>query len=82
MLLLNVSASIGIIGVASPMIQEVFGGRLIDAPGVLFTAFDDGQKKAAAAVGAGFVGLLSLFNIGGRFFWASVSDRLGASGST
>ncbi|QXQ07606.1 OFA family MFS transporter [Sphingosinicellaceae bacterium] len=76
-LLLNVSASIGIIGVASPMLQEIFGGRLIDAPSVLFTAFDDDQKKAAAAVGAGFVGMISLFNIGGRFFWASLSDRLG-----
>ena len=76
-LLLNVSASIGIIGVASPMLQEIFGGRLIDAPGVLFAAFDDGQKKAAAAVGAGFVGAISLFNIGGRFFWASLSDRIG-----
>jgi MFS family permease len=76
-LLLNVSASIGIIGVASPMLQEIFGGRLIDAPHVLFTAFDDSQKKAAAAVGAGFVGAISLFNIGGRFFWASLSDRVG-----
>jgi MFS family permease len=76
-LLLNVSASIGIIGVASPMLQEIFGGRLIDAHGVLFTAFDDSQKKAAAAVGAGFVGAISLFNIGGRFFWASLSDRIG-----
>ena len=26
---------------------------------------------------AGFVGLLSLFNMGGRFLWASASDRLG-----
>jgi MFS family permease len=76
-LLLNVSASIGIIGVASPMLQEIFGGRLIDAPGVLFTAFDDSQRKAAAAVGAGFVGVISLFNIGGRFLWASLSDRVG-----
>ncbi len=76
-LLLNVSASIGIIGVASPMIQEIFGGRLVDAPSVAFLDFDDSQKKAAAAVAAGFVGLLSLFNIGGRFFWASISDRLG-----
>jgi MFS family permease len=76
-LLLNVSASIGIIGVASPMLQEIFGGRLIDAPHILFTAFDDSQKKAAAAVGAGFVGAISLFNIGGRFFWASLSDRVG-----
>jgi MFS family permease len=76
-LLLNVSASIGIIGVASPMIQEIFGGRLVGAPTVSFAHFDDTQKKAAAAVAAGFVGLLSLFNIGGRFFWASISDRLG-----
>jgi MFS family permease len=76
-LLLNVSASIGIIGVASPMLQEIFGGRLIDAPGVIFTAFSESQKVAAAAVGAGFVGAISLFNIGGRFFWAWFSDRLG-----
>lgn len=76
-LLLNVSASIGIIGVASPMLQEVFGGRLIDKPGMLFTAFSDADKAAAAAVGAGFVGLISLFNIGGRFFWATSSDKLG-----
>lgn len=76
-LLLNVSASIGIIGVASPMLQEIFGGRLISAPSVAFVSFDDGQRKAAAAVGAGFVGLISLFNIGGRFFWASLSDRIG-----
>ena len=26
---------------------------------------------------AGFVGLMSLFNMGGRFFWASVSDFIG-----
>ena len=76
-LLLNVSASIGIIGVASPMIQEIFGGLLVGAPAVAFLDFDDSQKKAAAAVAAGFVGLLSLFNIGGRFFWASISDQLG-----
>ncbi len=30
-----------------------------------------------AAIAAGFTGLLSLFNIGGRFFWASLSDKLG-----
>ena len=33
--------------------------------------------KRAAAVGAAFVGLFSLFNILGRFFWASLSDALG-----
>jgi len=76
-LLLNVSASIGIIGVASPMLQEIFGGRLVHAAGVPFVAFDEVQTKAAATVGAGFVGMISLFNIGGRFFWASLSDRVG-----
>ncbi len=77
MLCLNVSASIGIIGVAAPMIQELFGGALFGEPGVPFTALDATQRSAAAAVAAGFVGLISLFNIGGRFFWASLSDRLG-----
>ena len=34
-----------------------------------------------AAVAAGFTALLSLFNIGGRFFWASLSDKLGRKNS-
>ncbi len=76
-LLVNVTASIGLIGVASPMLQEIFGGRLIGAEGVSFLDFTPEQRTAAAAVGAGFVGLVSLFNIGGRFFWASFSDKLG-----
>ncbi len=76
-LLLNVSASIGIIGVASPMLQEVFAGRLIGQPTVAFAALDPAQKAAIAAIGAGFVGVISLFNIAGRFFWATSSDRLG-----
>ena len=76
-LFLNVSASIGIIGVASPMLQELFGGRLIGDASALFTNFDASQKKAAATIGAGFVGIISLFNIGGRFFWAALSDRIG-----
>ena len=58
-LCLNVSAGIGVIGVESPMIQEVFKGRV------------------SVSAAAGFVALLSLFNIGGRFFWASLSDLLG-----
>ena len=32
---------------------------------------------ASAAVARGFTGLISLFNIGGRFFWASLSARIG-----
>jgi MFS family permease len=78
-LCLNVSAGIGIIGLASPMIQEIFGGRLADQPGLTFAQVQssDALKTAAAAVGAGFVGMISLFNIGGRFFWASLSDIIG-----
>src|SRR4029077_6753123 len=76
-LCLNVSAGIGVIGAASPMLQETFGGRLFDDPSVGFAAFNDDQKAKAALVGAAFVGLFSLFNIFGRIFWASLSDKIG-----
>ena len=33
--------------------------------------------KVSAVAAAGFVGLLSLFNMAGRFFWASTSDYIG-----
>lgn len=56
-LCMNVSAGIGIIGQASPMIQDMF------------------QVSPAAA--AGYVGLLSLCNLCGRFLWSSVSDLTG-----
>lgn len=76
-LCLNVSAGIGVIGMASPMLQEIFAGNLIGAPGVAFAELDASQKAQIAAIAAGFTGLLSLFNIGGRFFWASMSDKIG-----
>jgi MFS family permease len=79
-LLLNVSAGIGVIGIASPMLQEIFGGSLISRPELTYAQVqaDPALKAAAAIVAAGgFVGLLSLFNIGGRFFWASLSDVIG-----
>jgi MFS family permease len=76
-LCLNVSAGIGVIGAASPMLQETFGGRLFGDPSVGFAQFNDDQKAKAALVGAAFVGLFSLFNIAGRFFWASLSDNIG-----
>jgi MFS family permease len=76
-LCLNVSAGIGVIGMASPMLQEIFGGGLIGHPEIGFTDLNDDQKKAIAALAAGFAGLISLFNIAGRFFWASLSDKLG-----
>ena len=76
-LCLNVSAGIGVIGMASPMIQEVFGGRLIDLPGVAFGQLSEAQKALLATVGAAFAALLSLFNIAGRIAWASLSDYIG-----
>jgi MFS family permease len=76
-LCLNVSAGIGVIGMASPMLQEIFGGRLIGLPALSFNDLSADQKTAVGAIAAGFAGLLSLFNIGGRFFWASLSDRIG-----
>jgi MFS family permease len=35
------------------------------------------RDRITASAAAGFVGLLSLFNMGGRFFWASLSDKIG-----
>lgn len=75
-LCLNVSAGIGILGMASPLLQEVFGGKLLGTDQA-FGQLDASQLAAIAAIAAGFTGLLSLFNIGGRFFWASFSDYIG-----
>jgi MFS family permease len=75
-LCLNVSAGIGVLGMASPLLQEIFGGRLIGSS-LEFDQLSAEQLKQVATVAAGFTGLLSLFNIAGRFFWASLSDYLG-----
>ncbi|MNZ41426.1 putative MFS-type transporter YhjX [compost metagenome] len=75
-LCLNVSAGIGILGMASPLLQEVFAGKLLGND-LAFGQLDASQLASIAAIAAGFTGLLSLFNIGGRFFWASFSDYLG-----
>jgi MFS family permease len=58
-LCVNVTAGIGILEQASPMIQEMFKPRI------------------TAAAAAGFVGLLSLANMLGRFGWSSFSDVIG-----
>ena len=75
-LCLNVSAGIGVIGMASPMLQEVFGGRLIGVPAAPRRLAED-QRAQVATIAAAFAGLLSLFNIAGRIFWASLSDCIG-----
>ncbi len=75
-LCMNVSAGIGIIGMSSPMLQEVFGGQLIGVEKI-YSELDKSQLVGIATIAAGFTALLSLFNIGGRFFWASLSDFFG-----
>ncbi|MFS2156533.1 OFA family MFS transporter [Pseudomonas sp. Pseusp122] len=75
-LCLNVSAGIGILGMASPLLQEVFAGQLL-GNSLTFSQLSAAQLGQIAAIAAGFTGLLSLFNIGGRFFWASFSDYIG-----
>src|SRR3954447_22244283 len=55
----NVTAGIGILEQASPMIQELFKGTV------------------GPVAAGGFVGLLSLFNMAGRFFWSTASDFVG-----
>lgn len=57
MLFINVTAGIGILAQASPMMQDLFG--------------------RSAAEAAAVVSIISLFNAGGRFLWASASDWLG-----
>jgi MFS family permease len=76
-LCLNVSAGIGVIGMASPMIQEVFGGELIDLPRMALRELSEAQKAQLATIGAAFAALLSVFNIAGRISWASLSDYIG-----
>ncbi|HQT80634.1 MAG: MFS transporter [Ferrovum sp. 37-45-19] len=75
-LCLNVTAGIGVISMASPMLQDVFGPHLLGLD-ISFDAVSPAQKAAIAASAAGLVGLISLFNSLGRLFWASMSDFLG-----
>jgi MFS family permease len=76
LLCLNVSAGIGVIGMSSPMLQEIFGGKLIGLD-LGFDELNSDQLVKIAAIAAGFTGLLSLFNIAGRFMWATFSDYIG-----
>jgi len=59
----NVTAGIGILEQAGPMIQDFFR--------------EGGTSTVAATAATGFVGLLSIFNMGGRFAWSATSDFLG-----
>jgi MFS family permease len=59
----NVTAGIGVIGVAKTMMTEIFGTTL---PLIVNSAF-----------AATYVLMISVFNMCGRFFWASISDYIG-----
>ncbi len=71
-----VSAGLGMLSMAVPMLQELFGGKLLGLD-VHVQSMTSDQRAQMALVAVGFTGLLSLFNIGGRLFWALVSDRIG-----
>ncbi|MFI0463919.1 OFA family MFS transporter [Saccharopolyspora sp. 5N102] len=58
----NVTAGIGILEKASPMIVGFFA---------------DSSTPVATGAAAGFVALLSLTNMAGRFVWSSTSDIIG-----
>ena len=76
-LCMNVSAGIGVLATASPMLQEIFGGSLIGEPTLGIKDLSAEQTAIVAGIAAGFVALLSLFNSFGRIIWASLSDYIG-----
>ena len=59
----NVTAGIGVLGVAKTMMTEIFGSTL--------------PHLVNAGFAATYVLMISVFNMAGRFFWASTSDYLG-----
>ncbi len=63
MLCFNVTAGIGVISVAKTMMTEIFGTTL--------------PKVVDLEFAATYVLMISLFNMVGRFFWASTSDYIG-----
>lgn len=58
----NVTAGIGILEKASPMIADFFASS---------------STPVSATAAAGFVAMLSLTNMAGRFVWSSASDAVG-----
>ncbi len=59
----NVTAGIGVLGVAKTMMTDIFGSAYPNVVTARFASF--------------YVLMISVFNMGGRFFWASVSDKIG-----
>ena len=63
MLCFNVTAGIGVIGVAKTMMSDIFGTLM--------------PLVVTAAFASTYVLMISVFNMIGRFFWASTSDYIG-----
>lgn len=63
MLCFNVTAGIGVIGVAKTMMSEIFGTTM--------------PLVVTAGFASTYVLMISVFNMLGRFFWASTSDFIG-----
>lgn len=63
MLCFNVTAGIGVIGVAKTMMSEIYGTTM--------------PLIVTAAFASTYVLMISVFNMVGRFFWASTSDFIG-----
>ncbi len=59
----NVTAGIGVLGVAKTMMTDIFGSAYPTIVTARFASF--------------YVLMISVFNMAGRFFWASVSDKIG-----
>lgn len=77
MVLTMVTAGVSLLGLASVVLQEEFGGHLIGKPNLTFEDLVKADKKKTAAVGAAFVGFVSIFNICGRLGYGILSDRIG-----
>lgn len=63
MLCFNVTAGIGVIGVAKTMMSDIYGTTM--------------PLIVTAAFASTYVLMISVFNMVGRFFWASTSDFIG-----
>lgn len=63
MLCFNVTAGIGVIGVAKTMMSDIYGTTM--------------PLIVTAAFASTYVLMISVFNMVGRFFWASTSDYIG-----
>ncbi|PKL45949.1 MAG: MFS transporter [Candidatus Riflebacteria bacterium HGW-Riflebacteria-2] len=84
----NITAGIAIIGFQSPLLQDLYIGsdaqygvvkelKALASPTAEQKAQLDNLIKILAGFGATLIGITSLFNGLGRFFWGGLSDKIG-----